>query len=82
MARLRVVASTVSPMSFASAAAVMPTELVPPRMRMLCPDSHHRPVVSEPRAVWYISGSAPNTSHGSSVRTVKTWEAGTRVSSA
>ena len=44
----RVVDSTVMPSRLSNTAVVMPTEEVPPRMRMDCPGWASRPTVSEP----------------------------------
>ena len=78
----RVVESTVMFRCLARTAAAMPTEDVPPRMRMDCPGRESRPTVSEPYAVCSISGKAPSVDHSRSLANGITWRAGTQVYSA
>jgi hypothetical protein len=79
---LRVVESPVMSRWLARTAAAIPTEDVPPRMRIDCPDCASRPTVSEPWAVCSISGMAPRIDHSRSLANRITWLAGTQVYSA
>ena len=74
--------STVRPRRLANTAVAMPTEEVPPRMRMDCPGRASRPIVSEPLAVCSISGTAPNVAQSNPLVNGTTWPAGTQVYSA
>jgi hypothetical protein len=49
----------------------------PPRISSVCPGCASRPTVSEPWAVWTISGIAPSVAQSSSERNGVTWVAGT-----
>jgi hypothetical protein len=60
----------------------IPTEEVPPRISRVWPGWASRPTVSEPWAVWTISGIAPSVAQSSSERNGITWVAGTLVNSA
>jgi hypothetical protein len=75
----RVVDSTVRFRCLARRAVAMPTDDVPPRMRIDCPGCASRPTVSEPYAVWSISGIAPRVDHSRSLQNAITWLAGTQV---
>jgi hypothetical protein len=82
LAGLRVVANTVMARCVASTAVAMPTDDVPPLIRIDPPGWASRPTVSEPYAVWSISGTAPSTSGPRSDENGITWVAGTQVYSA
>ena len=78
----RVVDRTVIPRRFANTAAAMPTDEVPPRIRIDCPGCASSPMVSEPCAVCSISGTAPNVAQSRVLVNGTTWPAGTQVYSA
>jgi len=63
-------------------AVAIPTDEVPPRISSVCPGWASRPTVSEPWAVWTISGTAPSVAQSSWERNGITWVAGTLVNSA
>jgi len=79
---LRVVDSTIISRCLARTAVAIPTEEVPPLIRMDCPGWASRPIVREPYDVWSISGSAPRVAQSRSLRNAMTWAAGTQVYSA
>src|SRR5205085_3598809 len=62
----RVVERTVRPRSLARIAVAIPTDEVPPRISSVWPACASRPTVSEPWAVWSISGIAPSVAQSSS----------------
>ena len=64
---LRVVDSPVIPRRLASTAVAMPTDEVPPRIRIDWPGWASRPTVSEPYEVCSISGTAPSVAQSRSL---------------
>ena len=57
----------------------MPTDEVPPRISSVWPGFTSRPTVSEPYAVWSISGTAPRSAQSRSEANGITCAAGTEV---